>query len=209
MAKVSVPVKEEDVRPSSSSSNSSSISKNNSSNSGSLCEDGSSLRRSGRARRKPKRPFDSEPSENEDRAPALADGKKNQRRAVRTRNGGKRTVRYREDSEDEAKKRNSRHSGETKGSSSRLARKTNSDDDHDDDDDDDHENEDPSVKHQQNGSVKRCSRQSAQEATKRLRTDFASSSEDEDVPTIPTYAVSSRGRLRKIINHSHQDSYSE
>jgi hypothetical protein len=208
MSKVSVSmVKEEDARPSSSSSNSSSISKNNSSNSGSLCEDGSSLRRSGRARRKPKRPFDSEPSENEDRAIALADGRKNQRRAVRTRNGGKRTVRYREDSEDEAKKRNSRQSGETKGGSSRLARKTNSDNDHDDDDD--HENEDPSVKQQQNGSVKRCSRQSAQEATKRLRTDFASSSEDEDVPSIPTYAVSSRGRLRKIINHSHQDSYSE
>ncbi|XP_057373055.1 bromodomain and WD repeat-containing protein 3-like [Daphnia carinata] len=207
VAKVPVPVvKEEDVRPSSSSSNSSSVSKGNSSNSGSLCEDGSSLRRSGRARRKPKRPFDSEPSENEEKSPALAEGRKNQPRAVRTRNGGKRTVRYREDSEDEAKKRNSRQTGESKGNSSRLARKANSDND---DDDDDHENEDPIVKKQENGSIKRCSRQSAQEASKRLRTDLATSSDDDDVPSIPTYAVSSRGRLRKIINHSHQDSYSE
>ena len=115
MTKVSVPVVKEDVRPSSSSSNSSSISKSNSSNSGSLCEDGSSLRRSGRARRKPKRPLDSEPSDNEEQSPALANSRKNQRRVVRTRNGGKRTVRYREDSDDEAKKRNSRHAGETSG----------------------------------------------------------------------------------------------
>lgn len=205
MAKVPAPVaKEGDSRPSSSSSGSS-LSKGNSSNSGSLCEDGSSLRRSGRARRKPKRPFDSEPSENEEKSPALADGRKNKARAVCTRNGGKRTVRYREDSEDEAKKRNSRQAAELKGNSSRLARKVNSDED---DDDDDHENEDPRVKKQENGSIKRCSRQSAQEASKRLRTD-ATSSDDDDVPSIPTYAVSSRGRLRKIINHSHQDSYSE
>lgn len=194
-------IKEEDVRPGSSSSNGSSVSKGHSSNSGSLCEDGSSLRRSGRTRRKPKRPFDSEQSENEDHGTALEEGRKNQRRAVRTRNGGKRTVRYREDSEDEAKKRNSRQSGEIRSTGNRLTRRINSDDE-----DDDHENEDPRVKQQENGSVKRCSRQSAQEAAKRLRTDFASSSEEDDV-AVPTYTMSSRGRLRKIIHHSNQDFY--
>lgn len=201
MAKASVQVIEE-ARPSSSSSNSSSVSKGNSSNSGSLCQDGSSLRRSGRTRRKPKRPFDSEPSEDEERGSALGEGRKNKRGAVRTRNGGKRTVRYREDSEDEAKKRNSRPSTETRSSGSRPNRRIHSDDD----DDDDHENEDPRVKQQENGNVKRCSRQSAQEAVKRLRTDFATSSDEEDI-SVPTYTTSSRGRIRKVIHPSNQDFY--
>ena len=193
VAKASVQVvKVEDVRPSSSSSNSSSISKGNSSNSGSLCEDGSTLRRSGRTRRKPKRPFDSDPSENEERDGTLGEGKRNVRNSVRTRNRGKRTVRYREDSEDRDV------------SKKRKVKRMHSEDD-DDDDDDDHENEDPRVKQQENGTVKRYSRQSAQEAAKRLKSDFATSSDDDEAAAVPTYTKSSRGRMRKVIHPNSQE----
>ena len=68
-----------------------------SSNSESLCEDGNTLRLSVRGRRKPKRLFDSLDS-SEKRHGALWEG--NLRKATRTRNRGKCSVRYHEDSDD-------------------------------------------------------------------------------------------------------------
>ena len=176
------------IRPSSTTSNSSSVSQNTS-NSGSISGD-NSLRRSGRIRRKPKRPFESSEDENVN----LSERKK----AVNTRNGGKRTVRYRDDaSEDDAKKSlqvRNRSSGRTSNSrnSSRILS------------DEDDENEDPRTKRQPNGAVKRNSRQSAREAAKKMRTDFESSDE-EDAVSVPTNSVSSRGRVRKVVQYSTQE----
>lgn len=159
-------------------------------------------------RRKPKRPFDSEPSENEDREPSsgLAEGRANYRGAVQTRNRGKRTVRYREDSEDEAKKRGKgeQRTGNASSGRGQTKRPLEVEDDDDEDDDDD-ENEDPRARRRENGNAKRYSgRQSAKEAVKRMRSDFASSSEGEEV-AVPTYSVSSRGRVRKIIHTSNHE----
>ena len=181
-------VKEEPLRPSSTTSNSSASSQQSTSNSDSVSGD-NSLRRSGRIRRKPKRPFDS----SEEEAGGKSEHKK---RSVNTRNAGKRTVRYGE-SDDEAKKsslqvrnRPSRNSGSC--NSSRIMS------------DEDDENEDPCDKRQPNGAVKRHSRQSAQEAAKRLRTDFRSSDED-NVAAVPTNSVSSRGRVRKVVQYNTQE----
>lgn len=184
-----VTAKEEPLRPSSTTSNSS-ASSHGTSNSGSISGD-NSLRRSGRIRRKPKRPFESSEEENVD----VSDRKK----AANTRNAGKRTVRYRQDaaSDDDAKKSlqvRNRSSGRTSGSrnSSRILS------------DEDDENEDPRTKRQPNGAVKRNSRQSAREAAKKMRTDFESSEEEGHV-AVPTNSVSSRGRVRKVVQYSTQE----
>ena len=95
-------------RPTSSSSNSSNASKGQNSNSGSVGGvDSQTLRRSERRRRPPKRPLDSEPSENDEALTDFSPNTKSLRRQTRrqsvpTRNAGRRTVRYREDSEDAA-----------------------------------------------------------------------------------------------------------
>lgn len=175
----------------------------------SLDPNGNPLRRSGRTRRKPKRPLDSESagdeidldeSSNHQNRRSLPSGKRPVRQ---TRNGGRRsTGRYREESEDEAAA-----AAASNRRSSRPQRHqpvvSNSEEESDED-----ENEDPRArnnKRQTNGrsgggGLKRKSRQSAQEASKKIRSDFMSTSEEdeEDRVAVPTYSVSSRGRVRKL-----------
>ena len=213
-------MKEEIVRPGSSSSNGSGVSNpgiRSSLSGGSFCSDtldpnGNPVRRSGRARRKPKRPLDSESGDNETNERSrteLEESSRNKRPVRSTRNAGKRaSVRYREDSDHE-ERRNSRSLRERPQRQPDISSSSE-----DDDEDEEDENEDPcDAKYRpsngRSGGLKR-KRQSAQEATKKIRSDFANTSNDDDDDAservaVPTYGTSSRGRVRKLVQYATQE----
>lgn len=204
------PVKEEVVsRPSSSSSHGSNSQASNSSFSGSLCDDnGSAVRRSGRARRRPKRPLDSEQSENDLDQKSLPRGINTSKKATpsssanrsvrNTRNGGRRTsVRYNDDSDIEIQQRhqlqlrkqrmNNRPLRSAAVAAAANKKTIGSSEDEEvsdatnqsDQSEEEEENEDVRVKQQHNGGVKRYSSRKQSETSKRRRTEYEEASDEE------------------------------